>query len=160
MRLAYGDDIVKKLWVDQQVVLGRENRQMTEQMVRGRYAIGIGAVTDNILSEFLAQGLGKNLKHLELDNVEQVSGGGDVVQMVNRAPHPNAAKLFINWLLTKEGSTIWSKYAETNSRRTDVPPFDPAQQPTPGKKYIQLDTDELAPELGKTQEIAQKVLTS
>ncbi len=158
MRLAYGDDIIKRLWKDQEVTLGRENRTMTEQMVRGRFAIGIGAVTDLIYKEFIAQGVGKNMKYLELDNVEQLSGGGNVLFIVNKAPHPNSAKLFANWMLTKEGSEVWGQNGETNSRRIDVPPYDADQLPTPGKKYIQLDTEKLTPELARTQDLAMKVL--
>ena len=36
MRVVTGnDDIVKKLWVDQEVVVGTDARQLTEFMVRG-----------------------------------------------------------------------------------------------------------------------------
>lgn len=41
--------------------------------------------------------------------------------LVNRAPHPNAAMVFLNWLLTKEGQTAWSKGMGYVSRRLDVP---------------------------------------
>ena len=40
---------------------------------------------------------------------------------MNRAPHPNAGKVFINWLLGKAGQTAWSKAMEQVSRRADVP---------------------------------------
>ena len=69
-----------------------------------------------------------------------------------------AAKLFANWLLTRDPSTLWATHGETNSRRNDVSPFSPTALPTPGKTYIQLDREELIPELAKTQEIAQRVL--
>ncbi|HEX5605012.1 MAG TPA: extracellular solute-binding protein [Candidatus Binatia bacterium] len=40
---------------------------------------------------------------------------------VNRAPHPNAGKVFLNWLLGKEGQTAFSKGMGYVSRRLDVP---------------------------------------
>ena len=45
--------------------------------------------------------------------------------MVNRAPHPIAAKVFINWLLSREGQTLFQKVISVpgdarNSRRIDV----------------------------------------
>jgi len=43
------------------------------------------------------------------------------VSLMNRAPHPNAGKVFINWLLGKAGQTAWSKAMEQVSRRADVP---------------------------------------
>ncbi len=158
MRLAYGDDIIKRLWKDQEAVLNRELRQITEMMVRGKYAIGIDAPIEFILPEFLDQGLGKNLKFLELDNVEHVSGGNDVLFLFNRAPHPNAAKVFINWVLSKEGSATWSKLVGTNSRRVDVEPYALDNIPSPGRKYIQIDKQELQAEWEKTQELAKQAL--
>jgi ABC-type Fe3+ transport system substrate-binding protein len=41
--------------------------------------------------------------------------------LMNRAPHPNAAVVFINWLLSKEGQLVWSKAVNAVSRRVDVP---------------------------------------
>lgn len=38
----------------------------------------------------------------------------------NRAAHPSAAKVFLNWLLTKEGQTIFCKGMGYVSRRVDV----------------------------------------
>jgi ABC-type Fe3+ transport system substrate-binding protein len=46
--------------------------------------------------------------------------------LMNRAPHPNAAKVFINWLLSPEGQTLFQRVISQpgdprNSRRADVP---------------------------------------
>ncbi|MEK7217072.1 MAG: extracellular solute-binding protein, partial [Chloroflexota bacterium] len=159
MRLGLGDDIMKKLWKDQEVVLGRDTRQLTELMVRGNYPIGIGAPNEVTLQEFTDKGLGKNLKHIELDHCENLYASSNVVMFFNRAPHPSAAKLFVNWVLSKQGSTIWSKTVETNSRRADVPPFAPNNLPTPGKKYIQMDDERYLEEGSKTIELAKQLLT-
>ena len=61
-------------------------------------------------------------------------GGGLVQQfgtlaLVNRAPHPNAAKVFINWLLSRKGQIALQKNmldAEnpTDSLRIDIPKDD------------------------------------
>jgi len=40
---------------------------------------------------------------------------------VNRAPHRNAAMLFINWFLNRDGQTTWSKTVILQTRRLDVP---------------------------------------
>ena len=158
MRLALGDDIIKRVWKDQEAVLSRDLRQMTEFMVRGSYPICIGGISRVVLDEFTAQGLGKNLKWVGIDNIDDVGGGSNIVWAFDRAPHPNAAKLFANWLLTKQGSTAWSKYAATNSRRVDVPPVVPYLVPTPGKKYPQNDSWKITGELAKTQELAKAAL--
>jgi ABC-type Fe3+ transport system substrate-binding protein len=40
---------------------------------------------------------------------------------MNRAPHRDAALLFINWFLNKEGQSVWSRVLNLQTRRVDVP---------------------------------------
>jgi ABC-type Fe3+ transport system substrate-binding protein len=72
------------------------------------------------------------------------------IGLINKAAHPNAAKVFINWLLSREGQlTLQRVYAEgrrgaSNSRRTDitkdiVPPEDRLIE---GVKYLDVETPE------------------
>ncbi len=155
VRLALGDDIIRKFWRDQEIVLGREGRQMTEAMVRGRYAIGIGAVDPQIFRDFQAEGLGKNIKYIEIPNFEYITNRA-VLYIVNKAPHPNAAKLFVNWMMTKEGQQVWTKATAQNSRRKDVPPEDSELLPTPGYKYY-ISNESALDELLKTQDISKEI---
>ncbi|MEK7215166.1 MAG: extracellular solute-binding protein, partial [Chloroflexota bacterium] len=88
LRHAYGSDIIKRLWKDQEVVLMRDHRQMTEHLIRGRYAVGIGGVLRPVLQDFLNEGLGRNVKRVDMDNVDAVTGGVNIVGAFDRAPHP------------------------------------------------------------------------
>jgi ABC-type Fe3+ transport system substrate-binding protein len=47
------------------------------------------------------------------------SGSGNVVLLKN-APHPNATKVFVNWLLSKQGQTAITKALGQPTRRFDV----------------------------------------
>jgi len=123
-RLSMGDDVVKKLFVDQEPVLSRDNRQVAEFMVRGRYPIALG-VNPQILATYQKQGLAKNLKLLHFAEMATMSSSSSTIWLVNRAPHPNAAKVFINWLLTRDAQVTWAKEVETNSRRTGIEPGNP-----------------------------------
>ncbi len=70
--------------------------------------------------------------------------GGGTVALVKNAPHPNAARVFINWLLTKEGQTLYSRGYGSASRRLDVPnEGDPLKIPQPGMKYFNSEEEEL-----------------
>ncbi len=40
--------------------------------------------------------------------------------MPSRPPHPNARKLFVNWLLSKEGQEIFSHEVGLPSSRKDI----------------------------------------
>ncbi len=155
---ANGDDIVKKFWKDQEAVLSRDYRQMMEGLIKGRFAIGLAAVNDTILPDFLKDGIGKNIKPLDIDNIDYVGIGLETAMLVNKAPHPNTAKLFLNWLLSKDGQTVWSKFAETNSRRLDVPPTRPDLVPPPERKLPLGDLEELEADRRKVIELATAVL--
>lgn len=159
VRLKTGnDDIIKQLWKDTNAVLSTDARQLTEQMVRGAYPIGLGAISPPILLDFLAQGEGKNLKAIPTPELDYVNSGDHVLQYANKAPNPNAAKVFVNWVLSKDGSTVYSTQAQDNSRRSDVPIQDPSLVPEKGVDYITIDAEPLIDEILKTQKIAAQVL--
>jgi iron(III) transport system substrate-binding protein len=155
-RLQLGDGIIKRLYVDQEPVLSRDTRQIAEFMVRGRYPIAL-AVNPLLLAQFQKQGLGKNIKLAHLPEVDVVSFSS-TVWLVNRAPHPNAAKLFVNWLLTKDAQIHWAREVELNSRRLGVEPGNPHLLPPKGAKLFQVDAEENLPEVVKTQDIAKAVI--
>ena len=48
------------------------------------------------------------------------SCGSGALSVVKNSPHPNATKLFVNWLLSKEGQEIYSKAMGQATRRLDV----------------------------------------
>jgi ABC-type Fe3+ transport system substrate-binding protein len=79
-------------------------------------------------------------------------------QDVNRAPHPNAAKILINWLLTKEAQAAWAKELQTNSRFVGVEPGEPQTVVPAGLKLPQIDAEELLPEVVKTQDLAKQLI--
>jgi iron(III) transport system substrate-binding protein len=152
------EDILRKIYKDQEAVLSTDARQLTEFAVRGAYPVSLGAVSKPILLDFLAQGVGKNLKCIALPEVDYVYSGSNLLHFVNKAPHPAAAKLFVNWVLTKDGSSSFSRNLQDNSRRVDVPVFDPDTVPEKGVDYTLLDAEEILPELQKTQDMAKALL--
>ena len=155
-RLQLGDDVIKRLFVDQEPVLSRDTRQIAEFMVRGRYPIAL-AVNPLLLAQFQKQGLGKNIKLAHLPELDVMSFSS-TVWLVNRAPHPNAAKLFVNWLLTKDAQVHWAREVEQNSRRFGIEPGNPHLLPPKGAKLFQVDAEENLPEVIKTQDIAKAVI--
>lgn len=153
---APADEMIRTLLNDREVLLGTDARQMTEFMVRARYAIGIGAVDEQMIVDFQNQGVGKDLIALENEQWTYVSGTN--IWLVNKAPHPNAAKLFINWLLGKDAQALWAKETQTNSRRVDVEPGGPDRAPERGKKYVQIDAEDVIPKIDETRKLVTEVL--
>jgi ABC-type Fe3+ transport system substrate-binding protein len=121
------DDLIKRFYAEMDPAFGTDDRQNTEFMVRGRYAISFGGINEDILNDFQKEGAGTSVKLLTFKELLAVDPA-DCLWNVSKAPHPNAAKLFINWSLTQEGQASWSKELEKNSGRTDVPPARPDRQ--------------------------------
>jgi ABC-type Fe3+ transport system substrate-binding protein len=78
------------------------------------------------------------------------STGGGSLSLLNQAPHPNAAKVFINWFLSRKGQMALQKLGDPddppNSRRIDIPkddvPMDSRLQE--GGKYFDVVRPEFA----------------
>ena len=155
-RLKVGDDFMKQILVDQEPVLSRDRNQLTEFMVRGRYPIALGL---NVLAlqDFQGHGVGKNVKTLLLPEMDYQSSGS-LVWLMNKAPHPNAARVFINWLLTKDAQSAWAKELQTNSRLAGVEPGDPHTIVPSGLSLTQIDAEELLAEVVKTQDLAKQLI--
>jgi ABC-type glycerol-3-phosphate transport system substrate-binding protein len=75
----------------------------------------------------------------------------DTMAVINRAPHPNATKLFVNWVLSREGQTAWQKYTEVNSLRMDIPKTDlpPDDVPQKGVNYFMLNSSRYNGQAGR-----------
>jgi iron(III) transport system substrate-binding protein len=155
-RLKVGDDVMKQLLIDQEPVLSRDRNQLTEFMVRGRYPIAIG-LNALALQDFQAKGVGKNVKTVVLPEMDYQSSGS-LVWLINKAPHPNAARLLINWLLTRDAQAAYAKELQTNSRFVGVEPGDPQAVVPPGLKLQQVDAEDLLPEIIKTQDLAKQLI--
>ena len=159
IRKVLGDNVVKRLLVDQEPVITQDLRQLAEWTVRGRYPIGIGASSTDVV-RFQQEGVGLNVRTLKppSDAVTPSWGG---VMLMNRAPHSNAAKVFLNWLLGREAQEAWAKLGAANSRRLDVPPGDPERAVDPkrlDKDYLNLSSEENAGLTADAIKFAQKLI--
>jgi iron(III) transport system substrate-binding protein len=158
-RLTTGDDtLIRRLFKDQEVVLKQNAQELTDDTVRGRYPIGLASVTKSFLLDAQGQGLARNLKYLPRPEFDWIASGANVLHAINGAPHPNAATVFANWVLTKDGSTSLANNLGENSRRTDVQPVDPATLPETELTFVVLDAEAMFDEHARTQEIVKQQL--
>jgi iron(III) transport system substrate-binding protein len=156
IELNFGRDFLIRLFSEQKIVYTANRRQNAEWVVRGRYPIGL-ATGDNELDIFRQQGLGLNVKPFG-DYKKLVGGPGfGTVSLMDHAPHPNAARVYIDWLLSKEGQIAWTKSVR-NSRRVDVPPGAPAYVRQPGLVYVDTQTEAEMKHREATQALAAKYL--
>jgi iron(III) transport system substrate-binding protein len=155
MMLNFGPEYLERLLSDQKIVFTTNRRQNAEWVVRGRYPIGLGTGEDD-LAQFKDQGLGRNVKPFTGDITKSMGAPGfGTVSLMDRAPHPNAAKIYINWLLSRAGQTEWAK-TKGNSRRLDVPAGTPDTVPQPGVSYINSQTEEQIGSRNEVGDIARR----
>ncbi len=134
--LDYMRDLAK-----QEPFLTRDQRLQAEWVARGKYAIAIGVQPD-LQAEFIKAGA--PIKTVIPEEGTWLGGGPGLIVYFNRAPHPNAAKIFVNWFLSKEGQTLYSKTAAAESARLDVPTdhLNKDDLRVPGVKYFISEDEE------------------
>jgi ABC-type Fe3+ transport system substrate-binding protein len=120
----YGEDYITQILKNQNIGVTADKRQQAEWMVRGKYPITIGFNITELLP-FLEQGLGKKVVALKDEIPVQGTGLGGI-QSMKKPPHLNAAKVYVNWLLSQKVQQKLVDNVKLNSRRLDVKPGDPA----------------------------------
>ncbi len=112
-----GEEYIRKL-AQQEMFVGRNARQIADALAKGNLVLTIG-VGHRDFDSFLEANL--PVKHLPtLKEGTYVSGGNGILGILKGAPHPNAAKVFFNWLLSREGQELHGKTAQQPTRRLDV----------------------------------------
>lgn len=131
-----GPDFIKAL-AKNDALLIRDARQMVEWVSSAKYPIGLAPNTQIVL-EFTKLGAPVDIEYQVKEGGYIAAGFGSVIVM-DRAPHQNAAKIYLNWLLSKEGQTVFSKVMNYASRRIDVPTdfLAPGVVPNQGVKYYE-----------------------
>lgn len=110
----HGVDIWRQL-AKQEPVIIRDQRLMVDWLAHGKYAIIVGPKTEPMHD---AREAGAPVDLLNIAEVNYATG--DIAALINKAPHPNAARVYLNWLLTKEGQTAYNTAQGTWSGRKDV----------------------------------------
>jgi iron(III) transport system substrate-binding protein len=120
---AYGEDYVRTLLTTQNPIITKDPRQQIEWLASGRYPVAFGLPTAALV-EYAARG-GDIVDFKQTEGPRSWTQGVGGISLINKAPHPNASKVFINWVLTKPIQTELMQAVKLNSRRKDVPPGDP-----------------------------------
>lgn len=139
-----GIDFIKALGKND-LLLTRDGRQLLEWISAGKYVVGIGH-SDLQLTE---------LRKLDVPNINTASVlkegtyrayGFSTLIIFEQAPHPNATRLYLNWLLSREGQMLWTMTSSFPSRRVDMDDIiakysTPGVLLKPGITYIDTDNE-------------------
>jgi iron(III) transport system substrate-binding protein len=135
-----GPAFIRKLFGEMDATLFRDFRQGPDWLATGKYAICFFCDVDVLKRQGLP---------VDTFGPKVFKEGGGLVQqfgtlaLVNRGPHPNAAKVFINWLLSRSGQIALQRKtmnaeSPADSLRIDIPkdevPYD--NRRLEGIKYL------------------------
>jgi len=138
-----GPDFIKRLLGEMNVTASRDRRQATDWLGTGKFVLCIGCADVEHASR-------DGMPVRELDRKQLKEAGNNIglngnsgLAMISKPAHPNAAKVFVNWFLSRRGQSIWqevmnAKVGEpSNSMRIDIPKDNvlPAARREDGEKY-------------------------
>src|SRR5438132_4328846 len=123
-----GREFIKRILTETDLVISSDTRQMGDWLAGGKFAISIFAPVSRMdLDVMQMQGL--SVSWFEPDHLKEgayIAAGSGGVAVINKALHPNAANLALNWLLSREGQIAYQRiFTQGNdgpdSLRIDIP---------------------------------------
>lgn len=137
-----GAKFLRQLFGEMDITISRDGRQIVDWLAVGKFAIAIGPSASDIQA-----GMKSNLPLSRFEprafkeGIYMRATQGSL-SILNRFPHPNATKVFVNWLLSREGQTKFQNHFmridPVFSLRDDVvvdPSVEP-YRPKPGDKFM------------------------
>ncbi|HWP58519.1 MAG TPA: extracellular solute-binding protein [Candidatus Acidoferrales bacterium] len=137
-----GPKFLRQLFGETEITLSRDGRQLVDWLAVGKFAIALATSASDVEAA-MKQGLpvGRFEPKAFKEGIYMRATQGSL-SILARPPHPHAAKLLANWLLSREGQIHYQKYFlridPVFSLREDVP-VDPAvapYRPKPGDKFM------------------------
>lgn len=136
-----GPGFLYRLFTETDLTLTRDPRLLIDWLAQGKFHLALFVATD--VDRGKEQGLPVDSLTHRLKEGSSIGSGFGTLSLLNRAPHPSAAKVFINWLLSREGQLAWQKNTNRNSLRMDIPKdnIPPDEIPTEGGDYFVRTTE-------------------
>ncbi len=137
---ALGQKFITRILTETDILITRDLQQGTDWLAQGKVAFQIGSGQPVMKAK--KQGLSVDLLPHPMKEGDIMGGGSCCMSVISKGPHPNATKLFVNWVLSKEGQSAWQKYTEVNSLRVDIAKndLDPDDVPRKGVNYFMLNS--------------------
>ncbi len=142
---AYGMEEGKKYlkeFAQQEPAIINDARLEVEWVAKGKYSLGVGPQVQSVGS-FIS--MGAPVAWLKVKEGVQLRPGASVMSLPDKPPHPNAATVMVNWLLTAEGQKVFSEgFGLPPSRQgVIVKGLDPNTLPAPGEKILSYGEDDI-----------------
>lgn len=150
-----GLDFMKEL-VKQEPVIITDQRIQLEWLAHGKYPLLIGPKSDSFAEFYKA---GAPIRIIDPKEGGILTSGSGNVSFLSKKPHPYAAKLFMNWLLSKEGQTVFQEATLVHSGRLDIPfaflPEGKARDPR--VKYFNVEVEDILHRSSEDYKVAKEI---
>jgi iron(III) transport system substrate-binding protein len=141
-----GPKFIERIYREMEVTLTRDFRQPVDWLAQGKFLICL----------FCNEIPAANRQGLPVDTLRSFKEGAGLISrfgtlaFMNNAPHPNAARVFINWYLSRRGQVALQQsiakagLVVPDSLRTDIPKDDvaPEDRRMAGVHYVDTDLPE------------------
>ena len=159
-----GPEFLRRLYTETNMTIVRANEQLMDWLSTGKYALGFGA---RDVDNAIAQGLPLNqFSPGHMKEGASLAAYNGTLSFFNRAPHPNAAKVATNWLLSRDGQSTWLDHnartvGQYDSLREDIPKdkVSPLSRRTKSGQYLSMK-GEWIQEIGAIRDMIKKALAA
>jgi iron(III) transport system substrate-binding protein len=120
-----GAAFIRRFYTETEMTLFRDRRQGTNWLATGKFSI---CYMCRDIDKARQQGLDVDV--MLPDRIKEAGGigggGSSVISLINKAPHPSAARVFINWYLSRQGQVVWQSVMNkkeveaSDSMRVDI----------------------------------------
>jgi iron(III) transport system substrate-binding protein len=160
---ALGANYLRRLLGEMDITYSRDYRQATDWLAQKRFAFFLFSQSDDTL---MAKQQGLSVQVLDTTAWKEGVGldpVGGANLLMDKPAHPNAAKVFLNWMLSREGQLATQRDPEAAGRndslRIDIPKNDvhPMMRRRDGTKYIIMWNPEWM-EMKPVEEVVKQAL--
>ena len=129
-----GPKYLTRLYSEMDITISRSLPQISDWIAADKFAIALGGIECQDMT-----GKGLPVTRIHLEGLAAVGAGTDPAAFLASAPHINAAKIFLNWILSREGQNQFQTLTRENSLRVDIPKegiVDPFFILDPNREYL------------------------
>ena len=119
-----GPKFIRRILTEMDLRATRDSRQLVNWLAVGKYPLA-ALVGPNRAGIYRAREQGLPINTFDSQLFKEggpLSTSNGNVAFFNKSPHPNAAKVVLNWLLSREGQMAYQKFGyDKDSLRIDIP---------------------------------------
>jgi ABC-type Fe3+ transport system substrate-binding protein len=139
-----GAKFLRQLFGEMDITLSRDGRQIVDWLAVGKFAIALAPSASEVEAAMKQRLPVTRFEPRAFKEGIYMRATQGSLSVLTRRPHPNATKLLINWLLSKEGQTHYQnqffRVDPMFSLREDVPPDASVEpyKPKPSDRFISV----------------------